>query len=118
MKYANQLSNEELRELYQLFTDSDATITELNIVKDDCSIAIEGVIEFPEYDEEILKENPNAVISTDDDYEITDFEVRVYHHSGDCTLDYRMWMYKRFGDEYARDYLLGYREVSEEENER
>ena len=33
MKYANRLTDEELKELYQLFTDSDATIKELNITK-------------------------------------------------------------------------------------
>lgn len=110
MKYANRLTDEELRELYQLFTDSDATIRELNITRYNTSVVIEGVIEFPEYDEEILKENPDATIFTDDDYEITDFEVRVFHHSGNCTPDYRMWMYKKFGDEYARDYLLNYKE--------
>lgn len=111
MKYANRLTEEELRELYQLFTDSDATIKELNITKDDYSVGLERVIEFPEFDEEYLKDNPNATITTDDDYELTDFEVSVYHHSGNCTPDYRRWMYKKFGDEYARDYLLGYREV-------
>lgn len=110
MKYANRLTDEELRELYQLFTDSDATIKELTITRDNVSVAIEGVIEFPEYEEEILKENPDATVITDDDYEITDFEVRVFHHSGNCTPDYRMWMYKKFGDEYARDYLLNYKE--------
>ena len=36
----------------------------------------------------------------------TDFDVTVYHHSGDCTQSYRKWMYEKFGDEYARDYLF------------
>lgn len=111
MKYANRLTEEELRELYQLFTDSDATIKELNITKDDYSVGLEGLIEVLEFDEEYLKDNPNATIIMDDDYELTDFDVKVYHHSGDCTLDYRIWMYKKFGEEYARDFLLGYRQV-------
>ena len=42
MKYANRLTDEELKELYQLFTDSDATIKELNITRGDNSIAIEA----------------------------------------------------------------------------
>lgn len=107
MKYANKLTDEELKELYQLFTDSDAIIKELNITRDERSISLEGVIEIPEYEEELLKENPNATIVTDDDYEITDYDVKEYHHSGDCTSDYRKWMYERFGNEYAKDYLLG-----------
>lgn len=53
-----------------------------------------------------LKEDANATLIIDDDYEITDYDVKVYHHSGNCTLDYRKWMYNKFGDEYARDYLF------------
>ena len=107
MKYANKLTDEELKEIYQLFTNSDATIKELNITRDNRSISLEGVVEIPEYEEELLKENPNATIVIDDDYEITDYDVKEYHHSGDCTPDYRKWMYERFGNEYAKDYLLG-----------
>ena len=107
MKYANKLPDEELKEIYQLFTNSDATIKELNITRDNRSISLEGVVEIPEYEEELLKENPNATIVIDDDYEITDYDVKEYHHSGDCTPDYRKWMYERFGNEYAKDYLLG-----------
>ena len=106
MKYANRLTDEELKELYQLFTDSDATIKELNITRGNNSVAIEGQIEIPEYEEELLKENPNATIITDDDYEIDDYKVLVFHHSDNCNLDYRKWMYKKFGNEYAKDYLL------------
>jgi hypothetical protein len=105
MKYANRLNDEELREVYGLFIDSDGKINELNITRDECSIGLEGYVEVPDFDEE-LKENPNATIILDDDYEITDYDVTVYNHSGDCTPDYRKWMYKKFGDEYARNYLF------------
>lgn len=106
MKYANQLTEEELKELYLLFTDTDAKINKLNITKDNNSISFEGYIEVPEWDEEILKEDPNATIIMDDDYELNDYNVKVYHHSGNVTNDYRKWMYKKFGNEYAKDYLL------------
>lgn len=107
MKYANKLTDEELRELYLSFTDADAKINELCITKDDYSIALKGYIEIPEFDEEILKENPYATIVMDDDYELDDFDVKVYHHSGDVTKLYRKYMYKKFGSKYAKDYLLG-----------
>ena len=107
MKYANRLTDEELKELYQLFTDSDATIKELNITRGDDSVAIEGQIEIPEYEEELLKENPNATIITDDDYEIDDYNVKVFHHSGNCNLDYRKWMYEKFGDNQNDISMLG-----------
>ena len=108
MKYADKLTEKELKKIYQLFTDSDATIKELTITRFDNSICLDGVIEIPEYEEDLLKENPNATIVIDDDYEIDDYNVREFHHSGDCSLDYRKWMYKKFGNEYAVDYLLGY----------
>lgn len=106
MKYANRLTDEELREVYGLFIDSDGKINELNITRDECSIGLEGYVEIPEFEEERLKEDSNATIIIDDDYEITDYDVKVYHHSGNCTSDYRKWMYNKFGDEYARDYLF------------
>lgn len=106
MKYANRLTDEELREVYGLFIDSDGKINELNITRDEYSIGLEGYVEIPEFEEERLKEAANATLVIDDDYEITDYDVKVYHHSGNCTLDYRKWMYNKFGDEYARDYLF------------
>lgn len=106
MKYANRLSEDELRELYLLFTDANAKINELKIIKDEYSINLEGYIEIPEFDEEILKENPNATIILDDDYEIDDYNVKVYHHSGNVIDIYRKYMYDKFGNEYAKDYLF------------
>lgn len=101
MKYANRLTDEELREVYGLFIDSDGKINELNITRDEYSIGLEGYVEIPEFEKDRLKEDANATLIIDDDYEITDYDVKVYHHSGNCTLDYRKWMYNKFGDEYA-----------------
>lgn len=106
MKYANRLTDEELREVYGLFIDSDGKIKELNIIRDEHSIGLEGYVEIPEFEEDRLKEDANATLIIDDDYEITDYDVKVYHHSGNCTPDYRKWMYNKFGDKYARDYLF------------
>ena len=58
------------------------------------------------FEKDRLKEDANATLIIDDDYEITDYNVKEFHHSGDCTPDYRKWMYNKFGDEYARDYLF------------
>ena len=106
MKYANRLTDEELREVYGLFIDSDGKINELNITRDEYSIGLEGYVEIPEFEKDRLKEDANATLIIDDDYEITDYNVKEFHHSGDCTPDYRKWMYNTFGDEYARDYLF------------
>ena len=107
MKYANQLTEEELRELYEILTDSDAIIKSFKIEKSDISISLLGNIEIPEYEEEILKEDPNATIIIDDEYEILDYDVILHHRGGNVTNDYRKWMYKKFGNEYAKDFLLG-----------
>ena len=106
MKYANRLTDEELREIYSLFIDSDGKINELNITRDEHSIGLEGCVEIPEFEEERLAEDANTTLIIDDDYEITDYDVKVYHHSGNCTPAYRKWMYSKFGDRYARDYLF------------
>ena len=87
MKYANRLTDEELREVYGLFIDSDGKINELNITRDEYSIGLEGYVEIPEFEKDRLKEDANATLIIDDDYEITDYDVKVYHHSGNCTLD-------------------------------
>lgn len=82
MKYANKLTDEELREIYSLFIDSDGKINELNITRDENSIGLEGCVEIPEFEEERLAEDANATLIIDDDYQITDYDVKVYHHSG------------------------------------
>ena len=68
MKYANKLSDKELRELYTLFTDSDAKIYSLDITKDEYTISLDGQIEIPEWEPEYLKEDPNATLIVDDSY--------------------------------------------------
>lgn len=52
MKYANRLTDEELREVYGLFIDSDGKINELNITRDECSIGLEGYVEIPEFEDD------------------------------------------------------------------
>ena len=106
MIYAYRLTDVELWVVYGLFIDWDGKINELNITRDEYSIGLEGYVEIPEFEKDRLKEDANATLIIDDDYEITDYDVKVYHHSGNCTLDYRKWMYNKFGDEYARDYLF------------
>lgn len=42
----------------------------------------------------------------DEDYSITDFYVKAYHHSGNMNNKFREYMYKKFGAKYAKDYLF------------
>lgn len=100
MQYANKLTNEELTEIYKLFLGDNEEMVSLEITRDEYSIGLEGFIKIKDDNE------PDGYIMTDDDYSLTDYNVKVYHHSGDVRKTYRNYMYKKFGEDYARDYLL------------
>ena len=47
-------------------------------------------------------------IIADNDYALSDYDVNIYHHSGDLTPIYRKYMLEKFGTDYAVDYLINY----------
>jgi succinyl-CoA synthetase beta subunit len=102
VKYASRLSEDELKTLYQIFVGKEANVISLDISQFDNSICLDGTIEIPDDEEETKSE----MIEVEDNYEINDYNVKVYCHSGYVTKEYREFMYEKFGDEYARDYLL------------
>lgn len=106
LEYANRLTAEQLKEIYQLFLCEDDKIVLLDISRYDDEICLEGKIEIPEFDEEYLAENPDATIIVDNDYALSDYDVNIYHHSGDLTPIYRKYMLEKFGADYAVDYLI------------
>lgn len=108
LEYANMLTDEELKEIYQLFLCEDERIVCLDISRYDDEIILAGKIEIPEFDEEYLSENPDSTIITDNDYALSDYKVKVYHHSGSCKAIYRKYMLEKFGTDYAVDYLINY----------
>jgi hypothetical protein len=102
MKYVTQLSDEELTEIYKMFMGEGADFVSLDITRFDDSISLDGYIKIPDDEEEA----ENGMIEVEDNYEITDYNVKVYCHSGYVTKEFREFMYKKFGDEYAKDYLF------------
>ena len=66
MKYANRLTDEELKELYQLFTDSDATIKELNITSKNINTILYNL-------KPTLMNKNNMVISSEDVQKIKNY---------------------------------------------
>lgn len=108
LEYVNQLTDEELKEIYQLFLCEEDKIVSLKIFRYDDEILLEGQIQFPEYEKEYLDENPDATIVTDNDYALSDYKVKIYHHSGSCKAIYRKYMLEKFGTDYAVDYLINY----------
>lgn len=108
LEYANQLTDEQLKEIYQLFLCEDEKIVSLDISRYDDGICLNGKIEIPEFEEEYLKVNPHATIVTDNDYFLSDYNVKIYHHSGSLDEIYRKYMLETFGTSYALDYLFNY----------
>lgn len=99
MKWINKLNNKDLEEIYSLFIGENSKIIDLEIFRKGNSIDFYGTIRILCEDEEYYE--------VQDDYTITDYRAVVYDHSGSVVLDYRKYMYKKFGEEYARDFLLG-----------
>ena len=103
MKYANRLTDEELTGLYKSFMGDTDEFVSLDITRSEDNIALEGYIKIPDDDEDAI----DGMIEIDEDYEITDYTIKAFHHSGNMTKRFRAYMYNKFGDEYAKDYLLG-----------
>ena len=105
LKYANRLTDEQLKEIYQLFLCEDDKIILLDISRYDDEICLDGKIEI---EEEYLKVNPHATLVVDNDYVLSDYNVKIYHHSGNLNEIYRKYMLKTFGADYALDFLFNY----------
>lgn len=101
LKYANQLSDGQLKEIYQLFLSDDYKILALNIYRYDDTIFLEGKIEIPEFEEEYLAYNPEATIVADNDYALSDYNVKIYNHTGNLNKIYRKYMFDTFGTSYT-----------------
>lgn len=95
MKWASKLTDNELREVYRLLSHNEDE-SNLYILKHECEIFLER--------------------SIDGTYVLTDFYVRTDYlndNNKDLSEVFREYMYKKFGDEYAKDYLLNYYDLSD-----
>ena len=104
MKWTSKLTDDELREMYELLLNNDGKIVDIHISKEDCETSLEGRICIPE-------EYENDVRIIYREYILTDFYVRTgYLNDNNKGLSeiFREYMYKKFGDEYAKDYLFNY----------
>lgn len=105
LRYANRLTDEQLKEIYQSFLCEDDKIILLDISRYDDEICLDGKIEI---EEECLKVNPHATLVVYNDYVLSDYNVKIYHHSGNLNEIYRKYMLKTFGADYALDFLFNY----------
>ena len=108
LKYVNQLSDGQLKEIYQSFLCEDDKIVYLDISRYDDEICLDGKIEIPEFEEDYLKTNSHATLVVDNDYALSDYNVKIYHHSGNLNKIYRKYMLEKFGTGYALDFLFNY----------
>lgn len=108
MMYINKLTNEELRNLFDTFI-GDAEIVELNITKGDNKVRLNGIIRMSDpYGD---GDETDDIIETDEQYEVNDYEVFLNRYHGDkhpfwYTKKLRTALYAKFGEEYAKYYLL------------
>lgn len=113
MEYANQLTDEQLKEIYQLFLEDGDKILGLGISRDDDEITLCGKIEISD-----LGAIPDATITIENDYYL---EVNIYnhfhYHCEKHTSIYRKYMFETFGLSYALDFLFNYNLVMSEEEE-
>lgn len=107
MKYVNQLSDEELKEIYSLFLCDGGEIVSLDIERSDNFISLNGFVKEPDEDNQF--ETEDGFITVDDNYDLTDYHVRTYCHSGGayCQKKFREYMFSKFKNKYAKDFLLG-----------
>ena len=109
MKWTSKLTDDELREMYELLLHNEGKIVDIHISKGDCETFLEGHICIPE-------EYENDVRIIDRVYILTDFYVRTGYlndNNKDLSEIFREYMYKKFGDEYAKDYLFNYYDLSD-----
>jgi hypothetical protein len=100
MKYVDKLTDEELTDIFKSFMTPDEELVSLEITRFDNDIDLIGIVRFPD------DEEPGEMIEVEDNYELTDYNVRVYTHSGNMTKRYREFMFRKFGNQYAKDYLF------------
>ena len=106
MKYLNQLTDDELKEVYALFLCDGGIVVSVDIERYEDFIELNGFVKEPDVDNNF--ETEDGYIEVEDDYTLTDYTVRAHHHSGGyyCQKKYREYMYKKFKGKYAKDYLL------------
>lgn len=113
LEYANQLTDEQLKEIYQLFLDDGDKILALGIYRNGDEIILRGKVEILD-----LGAIPDATVIIDNDYYL---EVNIYDHhhfhSEKFNEVYRKYMFETFGLSYALDFLFNYNLVMSEEEQ-
>lgn len=83
------------------YRNGDVELISIKIIRDESCIHIQSRISF--FDEDISEE-----IEDDDDYEFRDYNIKSFNSnsSSDMLRNYREYLFKKFRNQYAVDYLL------------
>ena len=115
LEYASQLTDEQLREIYQLFLDDGDKILALDIYRDDDEIFLHGKVAIGA---KRLAAIPDATVIIDNDYYL---EVNIYDHhhfyAEKFNEIYGKYMWETFGLSYALEFLFNYNLVVSEEEQ-
>lgn len=111
MKYVNQLTDNELTELYKSFMSPNEKFVELSIGRyDDDKIWLEGYIRIPvdeyEYSANDEYADDDGYCEIEESYPITDYNAESFFSNENVSKQLREFLYKKFGAKYAEDYLF------------
>lgn len=97
-KYVTKLNRNELKHLFKKFSKCNM-VSDFKVFYDDTNVSLKGITRT--YDE-----LTNEWLTTTEYYEMTDYEVYMMDYPYNKNHEYRSFMYRRFGKQYAVDYLF------------
>ena len=90
-KYVDKLTDEDIKNLFELFYKKECKITKIK--REANQTYVKGLLSGSRYEE---------------DFYLTDYYVGCFTRRYEIIRAYRKFMYSKFGDEYAKYYLLNY----------
>ena len=104
MKYINKWTDREIIKYYQNnLLEPTGKIKEVKITKTRIGIEFYAMVEVPEFEEEF--KSKQSTIEIEDLITFTDYEIIEGKIQKRATKEYRKFMYKKFGKQYAEDFL-------------
>lgn len=99
-EWVSKLSLEDFYKLYNMFEkDDEIVLKELKITISGEWVTLKATIEF-------YVEEDKAYDTAINSYDINDFCAEASGSRIDYNIEYRKYMFEKFGNEYAIDYLL------------
>lgn len=105
MKYLDQLTDKEIENYYKnSLLEPEGKVKEIKITRTRTEVELYAIVEVPEFEEELKEVQETTEI--EDLITLTDYEVIEGRIQRKATKEYRKYMYKKFGVQYAEDFLF------------